>query len=342
MQRFVRRLAVLTAVSVLAVTQAAAQPMPAPVIAYAGAEAYVANGLDWVRFTIPVVNRADYDPALFEASPTLPPCGINTSASRTWVDIWNADTNTRIYGFCALDAPESLALIWYAAAPGGPRAVRVYVTLWDRLLNVTVQSNVLTVNTAPTANAGADAVIAAPGVAVALDGSASADPEFDPMDFAWALVQTPPGSAAALSDPGAVSPSFLADVAGTYVARLIVSDPWDASAPDDVVVTVQGAPAPDAAVQGALDALAALDPGAFKNGNMKHALAAKLGEVLRMIEAGDYAEALAKLENDVLQKTDGCAVASAPDRNDWLRDCAAQAALYPQIQQAIEILRTLL
>ncbi len=44
------------------------------------------------------------------------------------------------------------------------------------------------------------------------------------MSYAWSLVATPAGSTAALDDPGAVRPSLVADLPGTYLAELMVSD----------------------------------------------------------------------------------------------------------------------
>ncbi len=80
-----------------------------------------------------------------------------------------------------------------------------------------------TTNSAPVADAGRDRAIAL-GQAVRLDGSASSDFDGDPLGYSWSLVSTPAGSAAVLDDPGAVRPSFTADVAGDYLAALVVTD----------------------------------------------------------------------------------------------------------------------
>lgn len=44
------------------------------------------------------------------------------------------------------------------------------------------------------------------------------------MTYAWTVTTRPTGSKAALSSPTAVAPTFLADVAGTYVVSLTVND----------------------------------------------------------------------------------------------------------------------
>lgn len=75
----------------------------------------------------------------------------------------------------------------------------------------------------PAAIARWDQIVTA-GAAVALDGSASADPDSTAaLAYAWTL-SAPLGSAAALSGASTASPSFTADVAGTYVATLVVND----------------------------------------------------------------------------------------------------------------------
>jgi hypothetical protein len=65
------------------------------------------------RIYIPVVNWSVYPNTLFQEAPKLPPCGTNTNSSRTWVDIYDAISNTRIYGFCAFKTNEDLKGIWF-------------------------------------------------------------------------------------------------------------------------------------------------------------------------------------------------------------------------------------
>lgn len=92
-------------------------------------------------------------------------------------------------------------------------------------------------NSRPLADAGPDQGVPI-GTQVQLDGSASSDSDNDPLIHSWALIYKPPGSAAALSDPAAVDPSFTADLAGIYVAQLIVGDGALDSEPDTVVVEI--------------------------------------------------------------------------------------------------------
>lgn len=79
------------------------------------------------------------------------------------------------------------------------------------------------VNTAPVASAGADQSILTNAV-VTLDGRKSSDANSDSLTYVWTLTAKPAGSAATLSSSTSAMPTFTADVAGTYVATLIVND----------------------------------------------------------------------------------------------------------------------
>jgi hypothetical protein len=91
-------------------------------------------------------------------------------------------------------------------------------------------------NVAPVADAG-PAQTTAVGNGVTLDGAASADGNGDALAYAWTLTARPAGSAAALDAPASARPRFVADVAGTYTATLVVDDGTLRSAPATVQVT---------------------------------------------------------------------------------------------------------
>jgi hypothetical protein len=92
-------------------------------------------------------------------------------------------------------------------------------------------------NLAPVANAGL-AIIATKGNKVTLDGSASSDANSDTLLWTWVLTYKPAGSLAALADANKARPYFTADVAGVYVATLVVSDGSLESNTSTVVVSV--------------------------------------------------------------------------------------------------------
>jgi hypothetical protein len=93
----------------------------------------------------------------------------------------------------------------------------------------------LAVNTAPVAVAGAGQTVNTTDV-VTLDGSGSFDPNGNPITYAWTLTTKPAESTATLTGATTVSPTFTADLTGTYVATLVVSDGTLNSAPSTVTV----------------------------------------------------------------------------------------------------------
>ena len=94
---------------------------------------------------------------------------------------------------------------------------------------------VSTENSRPVADAGPDQAVPV-GTLVTLDGSASSDADGDPLTFAWSFTSRPPGSAAVLDPTDSTTPAFVTDVAGLYVAQLIVNDGALDSAPDTVAI----------------------------------------------------------------------------------------------------------
>jgi hypothetical protein len=93
------------------------------------------------RIYIPVVNWSAYDNELFRKAPDLPPCGANTNSSRTWVDVYNADTNAHIYGFCSFVSNNDLkGGVWFK--PTTPKG-RAYIIINDRACQKTYKSNIV-------------------------------------------------------------------------------------------------------------------------------------------------------------------------------------------------------
>ena len=193
-------------------------------------------------------------------------------------------------------------------------------------------------NVKPVAVAGGSQAVLV-GETVVLDGSGSSDANYDPLTFRWSLTTKPEGSTAELIDPEAIQTTFFADAPGTYVISLVANDGFEYSDPDNV--TVEAVTVLDSAVDAlmvAVETINGLDPGDFKNRNNAKTLVNKINTALKKIEKGDYDKAIKKLEKDVLAKMDGCANSGAPDKNDWLRTCEAQEAVYPSVAQAIELL----
>jgi len=93
-------------------------------------------------------------------------------------------------------------------------------------------------------------------------------------------------------------------------------------------------------LSGAVETLLTLD--SLKNENMKNALLNKIDEALEMMDEGLYKDALNKLQNDILPKTNGCADTGQPDKNDWIINCEQQSLIYPLIIETIEYVKTLM
>ena len=92
-------------------------------------------------------------------------------------------------------------------------------------------------NDAPIANAGPDLGSVSFGTSITLNGSASFDPNGNPLTYSWTLLTKPAGSPAVLANPTSVSPTFTVDRAGDYVVQLIVNDGTVSSAPDSVIIS---------------------------------------------------------------------------------------------------------
>ena len=127
---------------VLAITESSvgAPALPNPVLYLTGAEPHTANGKQFIRYRYDVFNKDAYPADMFAAAPNLPPCGKNTKASRTWVDIYD-QSGKRLNGFCALSKPADLGSIWFAVEVGTIPPSWIYIELTDRQTNTKYKSN---------------------------------------------------------------------------------------------------------------------------------------------------------------------------------------------------------
>ena len=122
--------------------------LPSPDLIYTGSEDYAIDLTEYTRYKLEVTNSVDFPDELFVPSPHLPPCGLNTDASRTWVDIYD-NNGTRLYGFCALSCSDNLNSIWFAELKGTPPPESVYITLHDRECDITYTSNLVDIVVEP-------------------------------------------------------------------------------------------------------------------------------------------------------------------------------------------------
>ncbi|MDH4317364.1 MAG: right-handed parallel beta-helix repeat-containing protein [Desulfobulbaceae bacterium] len=87
-------------------------------------------------------------------------------------------------------------------------------------------------NKPPKANVGEALANVKVGDTVTLYGSASKDPDGDPVTYKWEIVFKPEKSNATLVDATKVNPTFQVDALGTYAVQLIVNDGSVDSAPE--------------------------------------------------------------------------------------------------------------
>jgi hypothetical protein len=98
---------------------------------------------------------------------------------------------------------------------------------------------ITTTNSIPIAEAGPDQSVTIIGTIIQLDGTQSYDVDGDNITYEWSFVSLPTGSSTSLVGASTTTPTFIADVNGTYEAQLIVSDPFSQSLPDTVIVSFE-------------------------------------------------------------------------------------------------------
>lgn len=85
-------------------------------------------------------NWADYSDDFFAPSPDLPSGGVNASASRTWIDVVDADSGKRLYGFCDLDSARQLSALVFPLPAGTDVPSTLRVSFTDRRTKIERQS----------------------------------------------------------------------------------------------------------------------------------------------------------------------------------------------------------
>lgn len=134
-------LAIFTLVLIFATQGSATAPvLPNPILYFLGAEYVEINGKQITRYRFDVLNKDQYPDEMFAQSPALPPCGANTKAARTWVDLYD-QTGKRLNGFCALGKSADLNGIWFGLASDVIPPSYIYIEMNDRKTNTKYKSN---------------------------------------------------------------------------------------------------------------------------------------------------------------------------------------------------------
>jgi hypothetical protein len=111
-----------------------------PVLVFNGSTVVSAGGGDVHVYGLSLGNWSAYSAELFTPRPDLPPCGLNASASRTWLEIYDG-SGTRLYGYCGTTNPAELQSFALGVPVAGSQPSSVYVELWDRVRDVRTRSD---------------------------------------------------------------------------------------------------------------------------------------------------------------------------------------------------------
>lgn len=200
-------------------------------------------------------------------------------------------------------------------------------------------------NLEPIADAGPMQAVRV-GVEVLLDGSASSDPNGDALTYEWTIVYAPAGSTATIGNANSAMATLTPDVPGTYEVSLLVDDGVgteisDASTSNATIMATTAEGELIDTLEQAIDVVNGLDSSLFKNKSLQKNMAKHIGQVIQLVDAGEYDDALSKIES-ILRKTDGCASSGTPDKNDWITDCSAQAQVYWPLTDAIALIDEIL
>ena len=172
--------------------------------------------------TVPVANASAAQSVVTGMAVTLDASTSSAAAGKSLIYVWTLVSKPA--GSSATLVAPTTPKPTFVADVAGAYVASVIVndgTSASSAAAVTITAS--TANAAPVANAsGAQNVVA--GSVVTLDGSASSDANSDPLTYAWTLTSKPAGSTAVLSSTTSAKPTFTANLAGTYVASLIVND----------------------------------------------------------------------------------------------------------------------
>ena len=219
---------------------------------------------------------------------------------------------------------------------------KVQLVVNDGTLSSEVDTVTLSfLNVKPVADAGLSQSLIV-GETGTLDGSQSSDANGDALTYHWSLVEVPAGSTSQILNPTAPQSTYKPDLPGSYTIQLVVNDGIVNSDPGTIqiqVIAMETKIITD--IQKVETDITEFPLETFKNENMQNTLINKLNAVIADIGSSNYQDALNKIQNDILKKTDGCAISGAPDKNDWIMDCGDQNVIYPEMLSIINRLEGL-
>ncbi len=171
----------------------------------------------------------------------LPASSVTLSGSGT-----DPDGTIASYAWTRISGPNTPTIVSPSSAStnvtgliAGTYVFRLTVT--DNLGATGFDEITITVNTPPTANAGADQSITLPASSVTLSGSGT-DPDGTIASYAWTRISGP--NTPTIVSPSSASINVTGLIAGTYVFRLTVTDNLGATGFDEITVTVNATAVP--------------------------------------------------------------------------------------------------
>lgn len=177
------------------------------------------------------------------------------------------------------------------------------------------------------------------GDIVAIHGNNSTITSGLSLGFTWGLSAKPSGSSTLIADPLSSETFFTPDIEGTYDVMLTVDNGYGCT--DQTIHSVNVLSVEDAAIETisqVVEVSQSLTESEIKNINQINALSEKIEAVNSLIQDGKYPEALKKINNDILAKTNGCANIGEPDKNDWIESCDEQDVIYDMLISTIVLL----
>jgi hypothetical protein len=167
--------------------------------------------------------------AVFTSSVGSVPARTPVALDGTWSYSYQGAPLTYGWSFSSKPAGSNATITGSASTPGFTPDVGGTYTVSLVVTDVcgsspAVTHSIVAAEYPPTANAGPDYVsYASPAGLISVDGSASSDPNGDPLTFAWTL--TPPtGGTATLVDPTKPVAKFTPDAEGWWTLTLVVTD----------------------------------------------------------------------------------------------------------------------
>ena len=177
----------------------------------------------------PVANAGEDQEVAVGATVTLDGSGSTGAATYRWTLTTVPESSNATASLTGADT----AMASFVADLAGTYEAQLVVN--DGIEDSAPDTVSIEANSAPVSAAGDDQTVEV-GDTVTLDGSGSADADGDSLTYAWSLITMPAGSTASLTGAATASPSFVADLAGTYQAQLVVNDGTEDSAADTVSI----------------------------------------------------------------------------------------------------------